>query len=48
MGKATTVGIPDNELGTRPNAFEGESYAGFVAWKDDQRPNWKRMFNGPG
>ncbi|HQW99616.1 MAG TPA: OmpA family protein [Flavobacteriales bacterium] len=45
LGKATTVGIPDNELGTS-NAFEGESYAGFVAWKDDQRPNWKRMFNG--
>ena len=39
------VGIPDNELGSTA-AFEGESYAGFVAWKDDMRPNWKRILNG--
>lgn len=41
----TTTGIPDNELGNTA-AEEGEHYAGFVAWKDDMRPNWKRMFNG--
>ncbi len=45
LGKATTVGIPENELGTS-TAFEGENYAGFVAWKDDMRPNWRRLGNG--
>ncbi|HEX2618302.1 MAG TPA: OmpA family protein [Flavobacteriales bacterium] len=42
----TTVGIPDNELGTGTNAFEGEHYAGFVAYKDDQRKNLKRILDG--
>ena len=41
----TTTGIPDNELGATA-AQEGEYYAGFVAWKDDMRPNWKHMLNG--
>lgn len=45
LGKATTVGIPDNELGST-SAQEGEHFAGFVAWKDDMRPNWKRLGNG--
>lgn len=45
LGKATTVGIPENELGTS-TAFEGENYAGFLAWKDDMRPNWRRLGNG--
>lgn len=45
LGTAKNVGIPDNELGNSA-AFEGENYAGFVAWKDDQRVNWKRMLNG--
>jgi outer membrane protein OmpA-like peptidoglycan-associated protein len=44
-GCTNTVGIPENDLGSS-TAFEGSSYAGFVAWKDDQRPNWKRMVNG--
>lgn len=42
---ACYVAIPDNDLGTGTPAFEGEHYAGFVAYKDDQRPNWKRIFN---
>lgn len=41
----TTTGIPDNELGSTA-AEEGVHYAGFVAWKDDMRPNWKRVLNG--
>lgn len=45
LGCTTTVGIPDNELGST-TPFEGESYAGIVAWKDDMRPNWKRVLNG--
>jgi outer membrane protein OmpA-like peptidoglycan-associated protein len=45
LGKKTSVGIPDNDLGAS-TAFEGENYAGFVAWKDDQRKNWKRVMNG--
>lgn len=45
LGCANTTGIPDNEVGSSA-AFEGEGYAGFVAWKDDQRPNLKRMVNG--
>lgn len=44
-GCAHNVGIPDNELGSSA-AQEGEKYAGFVAWKDDQRKNWKRFLNG--
>lgn len=40
------VGIPDNDLGTGTTAFEGEHYAGFVAYKDDQRKNWKRVLSG--
>ncbi|MEZ4806359.1 MAG: OmpA family protein [Flavobacteriales bacterium] len=42
---AKTVGLPENELGTS-TAQEGARYAGFVAWKDDMRPNWKRALNG--
>lgn len=45
MGTAKNVGIPDNDLGSS-TAQEGESYAGFVAWKDDMRPNFKRLMNG--
>ncbi len=33
-----TVGIPDNFYGSI-EPYEGEHYAGFVAWKDDQRNN---------
>ncbi len=36
---AKTVGIPANFYGTMEPA-EGERYAGFVAWKDDQRNNF--------
>ncbi|MFT3885736.1 MAG: OmpA family protein [Flavobacteriales bacterium] len=43
---ASTVGIPDNELGTGTSAFDGEHYAGFVAYKDDQRKNLKRILDG--
>lgn len=39
------VGIPENALGSA-TAFDGEHYAGFVAWKDDQRRNWDRLLNG--
>lgn len=39
------VGIPNNELGT-VEPFEGEHCAGFVAWKDDMRPNMKRIWKG--
>ncbi|MBK7248129.1 MAG: OmpA family protein [Flavobacteriales bacterium] len=42
----TTVGIPDGEVGTGASAFEGEHFAGFVAYKDDQRHNWKRFLSG--
>lgn len=42
---ACYVSIPDNELGTGTPAFEGEHYAGFVAFKEDQRINWKFLFN---
>lgn len=41
-----TVGIPDNELGTGTTAFEGERYAGFVAYKEDLRKNFKRLKSG--
>lgn len=41
-----TVGIPDGLMGSGASAFEGEHFAGFVAYKDDQRPNWKRLLNG--
>ncbi|HRN36717.1 MAG TPA: OmpA family protein [Flavobacteriales bacterium] len=41
-----TVGIPDNDLGTGTTAFEGESYAGFVAYKQAVRKNWKHILNG--
>ncbi len=43
---ACYVGVPDNDLGTGTPAFEGEHYAGFVAYKDDQRRNWKRLLSG--
>ncbi len=41
-----TVGVPDGLMGTGVSAFEGEHFAGFVAYKDDQRRNWKRFFSG--
>lgn len=41
-----TVGIPDNELGTGTAAFEGEHYAGFVAYKEAMRRNLKRFLDG--
>lgn len=41
-----TVGIPDSEVGTGAAAFDGEHFAGFVAFKEDVRPNWKRVVNG--
>ncbi len=44
--RRNTVGIPDNEVGTGASAFEGEHFAGFVAYKDEQRPNWKRFLDG--
>ncbi|MBL7963393.1 MAG: hypothetical protein JNM31_06075 [Flavobacteriales bacterium] len=34
-----TVGIPTNEYGTM-KPLEGEKYAGFFAWKDDERKSW--------
>lgn len=36
---AKTVGIPLNVYGTQ-TAYEGERYAGFMAWKDDQRRDY--------
>jgi outer membrane protein OmpA-like peptidoglycan-associated protein len=44
-GTAHNVGVPANFLGSSA-AFEGASYAGFVAWHDDQRRNWKYFLNG--
>jgi outer membrane protein OmpA-like peptidoglycan-associated protein len=41
---ACNVSAPDNDLGTGTPAFEGERYAGFVAYKEDMRQNWKSMF----
>lgn len=41
-----TVGIPDGLMGTGASAFDGEHFAGFVAYKDDQRRNWKRFLSG--
>lgn len=41
---ACYVSIPDNDLGTATPAFEGEHYAGFVAFKEDMRQNWKSVF----
>ncbi len=41
---ACYVSVPDNDLGTGTPAADGERYAGFVAFKDDQRPNWKSIF----
>jgi len=41
-----TVGIPDNELGIGTPAMEGEHYAGFLAYKDDQSSNWHRYLDG--
>ena len=42
---AKAVGIPANELGSS-DAQEGAYYAGFVAWKDDMRPNFKHLLHG--
>lgn len=36
---AKTVGIPVNDYGTM-EPKEGEHYAGFFAWKDDEKRNW--------
>jgi len=41
---ACYTSIPDNDLGTGTPAYEGERYAGFVAYKEDMRQNWKSMF----
>lgn len=41
---ACYTSVPDNDLGTGTAAFEGERYAGFVAFKEDMRQNWKRIF----
>lgn len=43
---AKYVSVPDNDLGTGITAFEGGNYAGFVAYKDDQRINWRRFLSG--
>ena len=42
---ACFVGVPDNDLGTGTTAYEGEHYAGIVAYKDDQRKNWKKFLD---
>jgi len=42
---ASTVGIPANELGSNVTAAEGKYFAGFVAYKDDVRKNWKRVLD---
>ena len=44
--RCNTVGIPDGEMGTGASAFEGAHFAGFLAYKDDQRRNWKRFLGG--
>jgi outer membrane protein OmpA-like peptidoglycan-associated protein len=44
--RPNTVGIPDGLMGTGVAAFEGEHFAGFVAYKDDQQRNWKRFWSG--
>lgn len=41
-----TVGIPDGEVGTGSSAYEGEHFAGFLAFKDDKRRNWGRFLDG--
>ena len=43
---SNTVGIPQNDQGST-EAFEGASYAGFVAWKDEQHPTWPKALNEP-
>lgn len=43
---SNTVGIPQNDQGST-EAFEGASYAGFVAWKDEQQPTWPKALNEP-
>jgi outer membrane protein OmpA-like peptidoglycan-associated protein len=48
MSKAAgvnNVGIPTNAMGS-VEPFEGEHCAGFVAWKDDMRPNPSRIWKG--
>lgn len=42
---ANSTGSPNNALGSSA-AFSGDHYAGFVAFKDDQRWNPKRSVNG--
>lgn len=46
VAKTSTVGVPENELGSNATAPEGKYYAGFVAYKDDMRPNWGRVLDG--
>jgi outer membrane protein OmpA-like peptidoglycan-associated protein len=43
--KPTTVGVPENEVGSGVTAPEGKYFAGFVAYKDDLRRNWKRVLD---
>lgn len=43
--KDKSTAIPDNELGSAAPS-DGEHYAGFVAYKDDRKHNWKRTFLG--
>ena len=42
---ACYTNVPDNDLGTGTPAYEGERYAGFVAYKEDMRQNWKSRFH---
>ncbi len=43
---ANTVGIPANGVGTNAAAAEGKYFAGFMAFKEDLRPNWGRVLDG--
>lgn len=44
--KAKTVGIPENFYG-KIKPEEGERYAGFMAWKDDQRRDYQGTPDDP-
>lgn len=43
---SSTVGIPVNAMGADATPAEGKYYAGFVAYMDDVRPNWRRALDG--
>lgn len=43
---AKTVGIPENAYGSQ-EPKEGERYAGFMAWKDDQRRDYESGSRDP-